>query len=416
MLKYILLLFLPFYTTSVAQEVSIFDMIDGKTTQNKENTIKNNQQQNTILQQNAKKQILPSEIQKIAPTDEPDENIDSAQIYQTIEPNKLILTASKMPRSVYIYQVFSIKLKADTEQNLNFDLNLTVDSNDLIWLNPKPNWSELKRGIYETTLWFEANSTNANISNITLTLNRNDSFFQKSSISTEIPLIKNLKTDDKFANMVADKLEIKKVKSSKFDELYNLITIELESKNGNLSSFFIPQNFEKQGIESIKGDFVNQNGNYFIIADKDIKNINFSYYNLKSSKFESFDIDIKVEVDDLSTQVNLNPKESEFELYKDIALYFIIVIFLLLFIFKRSYYSFIIAIAFGIYTFYDNRPFSDAKLKINSEVKILPTSNSTIFFVANRPEKVKIMAKNGNYTKILLENKKIGWVSNENIE
>ncbi|MBC3782304.1 SH3 domain-containing protein, partial [Campylobacter fetus subsp. venerealis] len=65
---------------------------------------------------------------------------------------------------------------------------------------------------------------------------------------------------------------------------------------------------------------------------------------------------------------------------------------------------------------YDNRPFSDAKLKINSEVKILPTSNSTIFFVANRPEKVKIMAKNGNYTKILLENKKIGWVSNENIE
>ncbi len=54
--------------------------------------------------------------------------------------------------------------------------------------------------------------TNANISNITLTLNRNDSFFQKSSISTEIPLIKNLKTDDKCANMVADKLEIKKVK------------------------------------------------------------------------------------------------------------------------------------------------------------------------------------------------------------
>ena len=120
--------------------------------------------------------------------------------------------------------------------------------------------------------------------------------------------------------------------------------------------------------------------------------------------------------DDLSTQVNLNPKESEFELYKDITIYSLIAIFLLFFIFKKSYYSLIIAIVFGIYSFYDNKPFSDATLKANSEVKILPTNNSTIFYISDKPQSVKVMSKNDKYTKILLENKNIGWVKNEDME
>lgn len=363
-----------------------------------------------------KRQITAGEIGKIAPTDEPDYLRDNKEIYQQVELNELKLQTSKTPRSVYVYQTFSINLKADTEQNLNFDLNLTANLDGITWLNPKPNWNEIKKGIYETTLWFEANNTNASIDKLTLTLNRNGAFFQDASIKPKLPLIKNLKFDPNFSFVVADALDVKKIKSSKFDDLSNLITIELETKNGNLNSFAIPKEFKKQGIESIKGDYLSQNGNYFIIADTDVKEIEFSYFNLKSSKFESFKLPVKVEIDDLSTQVNLNPKESEFELYKDISIYALIAIFLLFFIFKRSYYSLVLAIAFGGYAFYDSKPFSDGMLEINSEVRILPTPNSTIFYVSKASQKVKIMSKNDTYTKIILSDKKIGWVKNENIK
>ncbi|MFW5618471.1 SH3 domain-containing protein [Campylobacter hyointestinalis] len=397
MLKSISLIVLLACFIFARDEVSVFDMVG---------------EQNTPQ----KKTINIDDIKKIAPTDEPDYNTVGTQIYENIEPNETKMSVSKIKKSVYVHQIFSLDLKADTGHNLAFDLNLSINANDISWLNPKPNWIQSKKGVYDTTLWFEANKESANIEDITLILNRNGDFFQKASIKPKLPLIKNLKQAENFSNTVADNLEIKKVKSSKFDDENNLITLELEIKNGNLSSFFIPSNFQKQGIESIKGDYNNQTGNYFIIANNKIKSIEFSYYNLKEAKFKNFNLDVNVQDDDLSTQVNLNPKESEFELYKDITIYSLIAIFLLFFIFKKSYYSLIIAIVFGIYSFYDNKPFSDATLKANSEVKILPTNNSTVFYISDKPQSVKVMSKNDKYTKILLENKNIGWVKNEDME
>lgn len=395
------IIFILFFSSFVLSrtEVSVFD---GP-------AITNNNSQ-------AAKQITQDEMSKIPPTDEPDASIHGNEIYQYVQPNELKLSMTNIPEAVYIYQIFSMDFKANAEQNLNFDLNLTIQTNNLKWINPKPNWNEERKGVYDATLWFEANSTDANISDITLVLNRNDSFFQKSSIIPTLPLIKNFKTDEYFSNIAADGLEVKKVKTSKFDDQNNITVIELETKNGNLNLFHLPQNYEKQGIESIKGDFNNQNGNYFVIANKSLKSIQFSYYNLITKKLDNFIIPIKVEEDDLSTQVNLNPKESQFEFYKDIILYALVAIFLLFFVFKRNYYYLALAILFGLYSFYVNKPFSEGIIDINAEVSILPTPNSTIFYVANHSQKVKIMTEEGNYTKILLGNKKIGWVKNENIK
>ena len=89
---------------------------------------------------------------------------------------------------------------------------------------------------------------------------------------------------------------------------------------------------------------------------------------------------------------------------------------MLIFIWQRSYYWLLIAIAFIAYSLYDNKPFSDAKLKANAKVRILPMSNSTIFAIAAKEQNVKIITKNENYTKIILQNQTIGWVENESIK
>lgn len=359
--------------------------------------------------------ITDEQIQGIADTDEI-MDIDPSLIYQNIDPVELVLTSQIKEKSIYIYQSFTLNLTANTDKVLDFDMNLTMRSTDITWLNPKPLWKKKSAGIYETTIHLIPSSAQSNIDALTLTLKRNGIFFQNKTIKPELPKIKNIQLRTDFANFVGENLEIKMVKSSKFNEYSNLTTIELASKNGNLSLFQIPGEFQKQGFDSLKGDYKNQTGIYFIISDNNKTNINFSYYDYTQNIFKELNLDIKVQDNDLSTQVPLNPKEGEFRLYKELSIYIAIILFLLLFIWKKSYYSFIIAVAFIAYAIYDNKPFSEAKLKANSKIRILPMPNSTIFAIAAKEQNVKIITKNENFTKIILQNETIGWVENESIK
>lgn len=359
--------------------------------------------------------ITNEQIQGIADTDEI-MDIDPSLIYQNIDPVELILTSQIKEKSIYIYQPFTLNLTANTDKVLDFDMNLTMRSTDITWLNPKPLWKKKSAGIYETTIHLIASSAQSNIDALTLTLKRNGIFFQNKTIKPDLPKIKNIQLRTDFANFVGENLEIKMVKSSKFNEYSNLTTIELASKNGNLSLFQIPGEFQKQGFDSLKGDYKNQTGIYFIISDNNKTNISFSYYDYTQNIFKELNLDIKVQDNDLSTQVPLNPKEGEFRLYKELSIYIAIILFLLLFIWKKSYYSFIIAVAFIAYAIYDNKPFSEAKLKANSKIRILPMPNSTIFAIAAKEQNVKIITKNENFTKIILQNETIGWVENESIK
>lgn len=359
--------------------------------------------------------ITNEQMQGIADTDEV-MDIDPSLIYQNIDPIELVLTSQIKEKSIYIYQPFTLNLTANTDKVLDFDMNLTMRSTDITWLNPKPLWKKKSAGIYETTIHLIASSAQSNIDALTLTLKRNGIFFQNKTIKPDLPKIKNIQLRTDFANFVGENLEIKMVKSSKFNEYSNLTTIELASKNGNLSLFQIPGEFQKQGFDSLKGDHKNQTGIYFIISDNNKTNINFSYYDYTQNIFKELNLDIKVQDNDLSTQVPLNPKEGEFRLYKELSIYIAIILFLLLFIWKKSYYSFIIAVAFIAYAIYDNKPFSEAKLKANSKIRILPMPNSTIFAIAAKEQNVKIITKNENFTKIILQNETIGWVENESIK
>ncbi|WP_086224468.1 hypothetical protein [Campylobacter devanensis] len=359
--------------------------------------------------------ITNEQMQGIADTDEV-MDIDPSLIYQNIDPIELVLTSQIKEKSIYIYQPFTLNLTANTDKVLDFDMNLTMRSTDITWLNPKPLWKKKSAGIYETTIHLIASSAQSNIDALTLTLKRNGIFVQNKTIKPVLPKIKNIQLRTDFANFVGENLEIKMVKSSKFNEYSNLTTIELASKNGNLSLFQIPGEFQKQGFDSLKGDYKNQTGIYFIISDNNKTNINFSYYDYTQNIFKELNLDIKVQDNDLSTQVPLNPKEGEFRLYKELSIYIAIILFLLLFIWKKSYYSFIIAVAFIAYAIYDNKPFSEAKLKANSKIRILPMPNSTIFAIAAKEQNVKIITKNENFTKIILQNETIGWVENESIK
>lgn len=355
-------------------------------------------------------------LQNVAPTDEPDD-FNPNEVYKKIEPSVLEVVSEISKNSVYEYEIFSMKILVDTKQKLSFDIETKFSSHNLVLLTKEPEWNIVKPGVYETTIWFEPTDIYARLNNIELVLSRNGEFFQRQNVYPQIPLIKELPKNPNFANLVASELKIKEVKSSEFDEFANILRIELEAKNTNLGMFNINlPSIKRQNIDSLKGSFYKQNGSYFAVLDKNESEIKFSYFNLQSKKFETFDVKIDVQTDELSTQVDLNPKESAFALYKDIVLYFIIILLLAGFVYKKNYYILIVAILLCLYAIYDAKPFSDATLKANSQVQILPTHNSIVFYAPKEDENIKIMLKKKNYTKILLKNDQIGWVKNEDIK
>ena len=78
--------------------------------------------------------IINEQMLGIADTDERTD-IDPSLIYQNIDPVELSLSSKNVEKSVYIYQPFSLKLVANTDKVLDFDMELTIHSNDitLVW-------------------------------------------------------------------------------------------------------------------------------------------------------------------------------------------------------------------------------------------------------------------------------------------
>lgn len=356
------------------------------------------------------------DLKQIAPNEEGNLDLDDSIIYQEVRVTDFLLSTTNVPKSVYQNQIFSMNFKANIQQNISLDLNLSIEkSPNLEWLNQTSlSWDKDINGVYSTKLWFEAKETNATLNKILITAKRNGEFFQKGSIKPKLPKILAVEEKENYAHIVADELNVISYKTSKFDENSNIMTIELSAKNANLKSFFIDdEDIIRQGINSTKGGYQNQKGFYFVVIDDSKKSFDFSYFNAKSKQFESFSLGVKLEVDDLSTQTELNPQNDPFQVYKKTALYLGVVVLLFLYIFSKNSTPLIFACVLIAFHIYNKDPHHVGIVSKDAKVKILPIEKSTIFYIPQNDEKVEVFEQNKNYYKVLFENGKIGWVNSE---
>lgn len=424
MLRIFLLIF-ALILASFSEEVKVDDLGDllkyAPSTQKSKNSGSSNKRIPVRLSDKeieSKESLSLDDLSMIAPSDEIDLAKSNESFYEEVRVKKLTLKTSNVAKSVYIDQIFKIDFKADIGQDLAVDLNLTMAKNEsLKWLNEKNlNWIK-GNGVFEVTLWFLATDKDAKLDSITLSLDRNGEFFQSESISPKLPNFMPLQNKENFANIAADELLIKSYKASKFDDNSNLLTINLNSKNADLLSFKVENPaILKQGVDSVRGEFLNQNGYYFAVIDNKIKNFSFNYFNLKSKKFENFALEISIIPEDLSTQIGLNPKESKFELYKDIAIYGLAGLLLVMFIASKNITPLIFAVIILLASFLLRNPYGKGVVEKNVAIKILPISSSTIFYVTKEAEKVEIFEQNEKYYKIMLANGKIGWVDKDDLK
>lgn len=329
--------------------------------------------------------------------------------------NNLFLSIEKIPDKVFVNQIFSLELKATKDAQVDGELKLEIPNNlEFEVINPDSKWEKISDSIYTNRLYLKLKNINATLPKISLQLLQNSQVIESTILNLPTPKVLKLSLDDKFSSVLANSLIVKKSKTSRFDNENLIMILEIESSFGNLRDFSV-KNVKKEGIDSSSNTFPDETIYYFAIFDNHKKSINFSYYNLVSNSYKFIEIPVLVEEDEVSTQVGLNPKESPYEYYKKIAIYILAVLFLIIFIFRRKKLYFFILFILIAYIIYSQNLFSKAHIKAKTQMRILPTENSTIFYITEEKQEVEKLGSRGNFIKVLLPNKKIGWVEKDDI-
>lgn len=335
-----------------------------------------------------------------------------------VATSSLVLSTKDYKSQYLVGELFTIELTAKTDEKTDFEFELEFNKNDsLLFLNPNVKW--LKNGNeYTTTLWFEAKDVNAALIQILVNLKRNKEVFQQASLNINPLQFKRIDAGKNYAHLVAKELNVKRVKSDYFDDKNLVMVVEFEAQEANLKNFHL--NNEKiiqQRVDGFRGDFNTSSAFYSAVFAPSVSELNFSYFNASTQSLQNISLKVELSNEKLSTQSDLNPKNNDLLFYKRLALWALSGVLVLIFVFKRHYLFFALAVIIFVGSFFiGSKDTQTAILKANSRAKILPTSQSTYFYTSEKDEEVEILGKRKEWVKILLSNGKIGWVSNENLQ
>ena len=327
-----------------------------------------------------------------------------------VKESVIYLSYVQKPERVYVNQIFKIKIKAIVAVS-DFDKIVTTFQNsvDTKVINPKNSWKWFNDNIYFNEYYLKVISPSAVLPTINVSIQKDNKIIVAKSLKYFKPEIIQLKKSDIFCGVLADTLKVAKFKITKFDKKSNILVMEIEGKNANIRDFKI-SNTVKDGIDSFNINFPYSKIFYFAILPNSQKEFKFSYFNIKKNRFENFTIPLEVSDEDTSTQLGLNPKAGNLSMYKNIALVVIAFLSLVIFFFRRKIVYILIFVFIVIYLFIFYNPFDSIILPKNTKIRILPTYDSTIFYITDRKIVAEKLNSTNRYIKVLLPNGKIGWV------
>jgi len=323
----------------------------------------------------------------------------------------IFLSYEEIPSKIYIGEIFPIKVKAliandDFEEISSSFQNLQ----NLEVINPDAKWQWFSDNIFYNTFYMKVTNVSAKLPTLNLDIYLNASKIDSGILKATTPSIIKLNGTREFSGVISKSLKIKKHKTTQFDDKSLIIVLEIEAQEANLDEFSLKWVI-RDGIDSSSSNLPYFKIFYYAIIPNFTKNFIFTYFNKTTNKFEKISIPIVLADDTISTQIDLNPAQSSLQIYKDGAYAFIALSLLVLFIRRRKIaYIIFLVILIGLVA-YDKNPLNSIKIDKGSNIKILPTKKSTVFFTTNRTLYAQKLDVKDDYIKILLPNGKIGWIN-----
>jgi len=330
-------------------------------------------------------------------------------------PKVVYLSYEDIPTRVLKGEIFTITIKTlSTVSNFTDVTYELSNSKGLKLLSTYPSRDIDSRYYYET-FYFLTTSNNARTPDIEATLlNYNDDEFRKTKLLGKKLNTVALNPDKDFANVIADSFELVEYKTTSYDRNHNIIVFIASATNCDIKSFKL-QNVLKQGVESIEESYFDSKITYYAIISKKIEKFSFSYFNLNKNRFTYVTIPIILNDDSVTTQSDLKPKDQSHVLIKMQISGLIAFLLFIIILWRRKYIYLIFMLIPIAYIVYLAIPSKEICIKEGSDIQLLPVTNGTIFETTPMVYHLQKEGKAKGFTKIKLQNNKIGWVKNEDI-
>ena len=328
----------------------------------------------------------------------------------------LYVSYKEIPKQVYKNQKFEVTIKALVTTK-NFDYITTSFSNakNIKVLNPNSKWINTAGANYENRFFFKANEGSFQLPNFAMKLVKNGNVIEVSNLSSQNITYSDIaKGNERFSNVIAKDFKLKAYKTKQYNNKESLTIIDIDAINSNLEDFSL-FDIQEQGVSKLNDNYPNQNLIYYIVMPIHKKKVSFSYFNTSSKSFITINIPLILQNELVSTQTDLNPNDSSFEKYKKMAVVGLLILFILLYIWKRNKIYLGISIMLLIISIIYLMPNKTGFVKKDSYIYILPTKNSTIFFKLENEEKVEVLNIKKDFIKIMgIDKEFIGWIKEEN--
>jgi len=359
--------------------------------------------------------VSPQELQKnsqelLKDVDTLQESKKELKVYSN---NNVFLNLQNPPSSAIQNQRVKIVLKATIARDDIKNIKLTYkDSKDYKIFNPNNDWQKIDENRFIKVIYIKYLTINPKAPKFTVLVEFKKGFLNKATIS--LPPLKIIKLAPKelFCNVIADSLEIINHSEKIYNDKLNIVLLELNATNSNLDDFKIPY-AKKSGIDEFKDFGENQKIFGYALIPKNLEIFKFNYFNPKSNRYELKSFNINLKDQSVSTQTDLNPTKNKFAFYKSMVLLGIGILLFLIFLKSKSLLTLFFALLFLGYTAYINIPMKTVLLKKGTGLKILPTFNSTIFYIVPQDTKANVAYEREGYYKVILPNQKIGWVKKQ---
>ena len=326
--------------------------------------------------------------------------------FSNIKKSKnLYANYEKYPKVIFKKQRFEVVVKSivTTDEFERIETRF-INSKDVTVLNPGRQWEYGNKNQFFNKYYFKTQSNKFVMPTFQILIYREGRIFEIVTLpSIKIKYTDIATQDESFSNVIADKLEIKSHKTKQYTNKQLLTILEIDAVEGNLEDFKL-KNVLEQGITSIDGE----------------KKLVLDYYNAVTNKFVKIQSNVTLKNELVSTQTDLNPNKSNILLYKKIASAFLAFLFFLLYFIKKRFLYIFLALIFLIICILYNMPNEKIVIKQGSNIYILPTSNSTVFYTTKKLQRVEVLNEKDSYIKILINKENeaketIGWIKERNI-
>ena len=323
----------------------------------------------------------------------------------------LLLALSLGKDSVYEGEVFSLQLEAVANESSSFTLGYRIDAKDIEILR-SGKWIELEsKKRYRRVIELVAKSPKARLSGATVLMYRNNALLQEAKESVKLGVMA-LEGQKDFSGLVGKDLSFGKAKCSSYDESKILCAFEVKGL-ANYAAFVYPDK-EVQASLDIKEDL--SKALLTLVLPNTKKEMGFTYFSTSKKAYLELKLLVQVQEDELLS-AELGPIDAGFDEQKQVGVLITGLVFLVLFVLLRfNYACLLVSLTAFAFLMFSRQDMHEARLKSGATLRILPTSNSSIFGQTDKMQTVQVLLSRGKYKKILLPNEQLAWVGEEFLE